>query len=89
MYVYPQHVFIIDSQSPVTVLACCMDTINFILCLIKSLKFIGGYRFKHSWPSQHGGEWSASHPGHFTLGARAIGSYWLGGWVDPDYLPDT
>ena len=25
---------------------CCMDTINFILCLIKSLKFIGGYRLR-------------------------------------------
>ena len=23
-YVYPQHIFIIDSRSPVTVLACCM-----------------------------------------------------------------
>jgi hypothetical protein len=28
-----------------------------------------------------GGEWSASHPGHFTPGERAHGTYWIGGWV--------
>jgi hypothetical protein len=25
-----------------------------------------------------GGEWSASRPGHF-----ALGTHWIGGWVDP------
>jgi len=33
MFVYPQHEFIIDSWSPVIVLACCMDEVNFVLCL--------------------------------------------------------
>jgi hypothetical protein len=28
-----------------------------------------------------GGELSASRPGHFTLGERAPGIYWIGGWV--------
>jgi hypothetical protein len=59
-------------------------------CLVfKLFKFRGRWKSKHLWPSQHGGEWSPSHPGHFTPGARAIGSYWIGGWVDPDNLPDT
>jgi hypothetical protein len=30
-----------------------------------------------------GGEWSASRPGRFSLGARARGTHWIGGWVDP------
>ena len=54
--------------------------------VFKSLKFIGRCKSKHS---QNGGEWSASHSGHFTPGARAISSYWTGGWVDPDNLLDT
>jgi hypothetical protein len=29
-----------------------------------------------------GGEWSASRPGRFTPGERALGTHWLGGWVD-------
>jgi hypothetical protein len=29
------------------------------------------------------GEWSASRPGRFTLGERAPGTHWIGGWVDP------
>jgi hypothetical protein len=29
-----------------------------------------------------GGEWSASHPGHFIPGERAPGTHWKGGWVD-------
>jgi hypothetical protein len=28
------------------------------------------------------GEWSASRPGGFTLGERANGTHWIGGWVD-------
>jgi hypothetical protein len=28
-----------------------------------------------------GGEWSASQPGRFTLGKRAPGTNWIGGWV--------
>jgi hypothetical protein len=28
-----------------------------------------------------GGEWSASHPCPFTLGVRAHGTHWIGGWV--------
>ena len=87
MFVYPQCEFIIDSWSPVTVLACCMDEVNLILHLIKSFKFIGRWRSKHLWPSRHGGEWSALHPGHFTPGVRAIGIYWIGGWLVPDNLP--
>jgi hypothetical protein len=30
-----------------------------------------------------GDEWSASRPGRFTLGERAPGTHWVGGWVDP------
>jgi hypothetical protein len=30
-----------------------------------------------------GGEWSASHPGHFTPGARDPVTHWTGGWVGP------
>jgi hypothetical protein len=29
-----------------------------------------------------GGKWSASRPGLFTLGERAPGTHWIGGWVD-------
>jgi hypothetical protein len=27
-------------------------------------------------------EWSSSLPGHFTPRERALGTYWIGGWVD-------
>jgi hypothetical protein len=30
-----------------------------------------------------GGEWSASRPYRFTPGERALGTQWIGGWVDP------
>jgi hypothetical protein len=30
-----------------------------------------------------GGEWSASHPCHFTPGERAPGTHWIGSWVGP------
>jgi hypothetical protein len=30
-----------------------------------------------------GGEWSASHFGHFILGERAPGIHWIRGWVGP------
>jgi hypothetical protein len=30
-----------------------------------------------------GGEWSASRSCHFTLGERAPGTHWIGGWVGP------
>jgi hypothetical protein len=29
------------------------------------------------------GEWSASRPDRFTPGERALGTHWIGGWVDP------
>jgi hypothetical protein len=29
-----------------------------------------------------GGQWSASHPGHFTPGERVPGTHWTKGWVD-------
>jgi hypothetical protein len=29
------------------------------------------------------GEWSASRPGRFTVGERAPGTHWIGGWVGP------
>jgi hypothetical protein len=29
-----------------------------------------------------GGEWSASRPGRFTPRERALGTHWIGGWVD-------
>jgi hypothetical protein len=28
------------------------------------------------------GVWSASRPGRYTLGERARGTHWIGGWVD-------
>jgi hypothetical protein len=30
-----------------------------------------------------GGEWSASGPGRFTLGEKAAGTHWIGGWMGP------
>jgi hypothetical protein len=30
-----------------------------------------------------GGEWSAPRPGCFTPRERALGTHWIGGWVDP------
>jgi hypothetical protein len=30
-----------------------------------------------------GGEWSTSGPGRFSPGKRALGIYWIGGWVGP------
>jgi hypothetical protein len=30
-----------------------------------------------------GGEWSASRPCRFTIGERALVTYWIGGWVSP------
>jgi hypothetical protein len=36
-----------------------------------------------------GGEWSASRPGRFITGERALGTHWIGGRVDPrDDLDD-
>jgi len=29
------------------------------------------------------GEWSASHPGHFTSRERTPGTHWIGGWMGP------
>jgi hypothetical protein len=28
-----------------------------------------------------GGKWSASHPGHFTLGGKIPGIHWRGPWM--------
>jgi hypothetical protein len=36
-----------------------------------------------------GGEWSASRPGRFTAWERALGTHWIGGWVDPRAGLDT
>jgi hypothetical protein len=36
-----------------------------------------------------GNEWSASHPGPFTLRERAPGTYWIGGWMGPTAGLDT
>jgi hypothetical protein len=36
-----------------------------------------------------GGEWSASHLGHFTPGERALGTHWIGGWVGPRAILDV
>jgi hypothetical protein len=30
-----------------------------------------------------GGEWSSSHPGHFTPGERTPDTHWIGDRVDP------
>jgi hypothetical protein len=36
------------------------------------------------WTSALGaGEWSASRPGHFTAGVKALATHWIGGWVNP------
>jgi hypothetical protein len=34
------------------------------------------------------GEWSASQPGHFTPGERALGTHWIGGWMHPRTVLD-
>jgi hypothetical protein len=40
------------------------------------------YSSTHSLTSAlDGGEWSASHPDHFTSRERAPGTHWIGGWV--------
>jgi len=31
----------------------------------------------------HGGEWSVSHPDHFTSGKRALDTHFVGSWVGP------
>jgi hypothetical protein len=36
-----------------------------------------------------GGEWLASHPGHFTARERALGIQWIGGWVGPRAVLDA
>jgi hypothetical protein len=37
-----------------------------------------------------GGEWSDSRPGRFIAGERVLGTYWIGGWVDPrSYMDDV
>jgi hypothetical protein len=33
------------------------------------------------------GEWSDSRPGRFTLGERALGTYWIGGLGEPQNRP--
>jgi len=30
-----------------------------------------------------GGEWSVSHPSHFTPGERAPDTHWIGAWIGP------
>jgi hypothetical protein len=35
------------------------------------------------------GEWSASHPGHFTPEEGAPSTHWIGGWVGPRASLDT
>jgi hypothetical protein len=35
-----------------------------------------------------GHEWSASRPGRFNLVERALGTRWIGGWVNPRAGPD-
>jgi hypothetical protein len=47
------------------------------------------YSFTHSLTlALDGGEWSASHPGHFTPRERAPGTHWIGGWVGPRAVLD-
>jgi hypothetical protein len=36
--------------------------------------------------AKDGGEWSASHPSHFTSRERA---HWIGGWVGPRAILDA
>jgi hypothetical protein len=36
-----------------------------------------------------GGEWSASRPGRFNSRVRALGTHWIGGWVDPRVILDA
>jgi len=47
------------------------------------------YSTMHSALALFGGEWSASHPGHFTPGERAHSTHWKGGWVGPRTNLDT
>jgi hypothetical protein len=36
-----------------------------------------------------GGEWSASHPGHYNPGQRTLDTHWIEGWVGPRVGQDT
>jgi hypothetical protein len=48
------------------------------------------YSSTHSLiPALDGGEWSASHPGHFIPRERAPGTHWIGGWVGPRAVLDA
>jgi hypothetical protein len=50
----------------------------------------GGISPIHSLTSAlDGGEWSASHPGHFTPKERPPGIHWIGGWVGPRAVLDA
>jgi hypothetical protein len=53
---------------------------------------LGEWRYSstHSLTSEpHGGEWSASRPGHFTPKERAIGTHLIGDWVGPRAVLDA
>jgi hypothetical protein len=55
-------------------------------------KRIGEWRYSstHSLTSAlDGGEWSASHPGHFTPRERIHGTHWIGGCVGPRAVLDV
>jgi len=49
------------------------------------MKMYWGWRYSatHSLTIVLGGEWSASHPHHFTCRERAPSTHWMGGWMGP------
>jgi hypothetical protein len=58
------------------------------LCLTIKHYAITGYGGVDVWihifftSALAGGQWSASWPGHFTPGERALGTHCIGGWMD-------
>jgi hypothetical protein len=74
----------------------CFILTNYILEIKLSLCFFNwaprheGVLAKWRYSSTHsstsvldGGEWSASRSGRFTPRERALGTHWIGGWMDP------
>jgi hypothetical protein len=49
----------------------------------KQWRHLGEWMYVILTSALAGGECSASHPGCFTTGERALGTHWTGGWVGP------
>lgn len=60
--------------------------------LVQAMKAYGGVDIQlHPFLTllRDGGEWSDSHPGHFTPGDMVPSTHWIGGWVGTRATADT